>query len=141
MSDFYIVDEFKDKVFDVKVGYFYEDLHPKDLFDNSINPDTNKPYYDTDEMAKRIDEHQDAWFGFVCKYFYRDHEIGYANLGGLYYKDESAESIILKQQKTNEDCWYKDVIDEAKSQALDECRDIYNQLEFDFNFKKEALNG
>jgi hypothetical protein len=141
VSDFYIVDEFKDKVFDVKVGYFYEDIHPKDLFDNSINPDTNKPYYDTDEMAKRIDEHQDAWFGFVCKYFYRDHEIGNANLGGLYYKNESAESIILKQQKTNEDSWYADVVDEAKSQALDECRDIYNQLEFDFNFKKEALNG
>ena len=62
MSEHYSIDHLAHKVgpFDIRVGYFYEDIHPSDLFDNSTNPDTGKPYYDTDEMAKRIDANIDA---------------------------------------------------------------------------------
>ena len=57
MSEHYEVESLghKDGNFEVKVGYFYEDIHPSDLFDNSLDPDTGKPYHDTDEMARRID--------------------------------------------------------------------------------------
>ena len=53
MSEHYEVESLghKDGNFEVKVGYFYEDIHPSDLFDNSLDPDTGKPYHDTDEMA------------------------------------------------------------------------------------------
>ena len=71
MSEHYEVESLghKDGNFEVKVGYFYEDIHPQDLFDNSLDPDTGKPYYDTDEMARRIDMNIDAWFGFWAKYY------------------------------------------------------------------------
>ena len=133
MSDHHEVKQLahKDGIFDVSVGYFYEDIHPEDLFDNSIDPDTGKPYYDTDLMAKRIDSYQDAWFGFWVKYYYQGHEVGYANLGGLYYKDNDAESVIIEQAKTNDDCWYKDVMDEAKDQAMKDLRHLYNQMKLD----------
>ena len=83
MSEHYEVKQLAHNVgpFEIKVGYFYEDIHPEDLFDNSPNPDNNgKPYYDTDEMAKRIDGGLDAWFGFWAKVYYKGHEMGYAFL-------------------------------------------------------------
>ena len=63
MSEHYEVESLghKDGNFEVKVGYFYEDIHPSDLFDNSLDPDTGKPYHDTDEMARRIDANIDAF--------------------------------------------------------------------------------
>lgn len=44
MSEHYEIDSLKHKDgnFDVKVGYFYEDLHPADLYDNSPNPDDDE---------------------------------------------------------------------------------------------------
>ena len=141
MSEHYEINSLKHKDgnFDVKVGYFYEDLHPADLYDNSPNPDNDgKPYYDTDEMARRIDSNMDAWFGFWAKYYYKGHEVGYANLGGLYYENDDAEGVIVKEAKTGDDCWYKDVIDEAKDQAIKEVGDLHRQMELDFGPLKEV---
>ena len=134
MSEHYSIDHLAHKVgpFDIRVGYFYEDLHPSDLFDNSTNPDTGKPYYDTDEMAKRIDANIDAWFGFWCKVYYEGHEVGYANLGGLYYEDDHPESVIEKEAKSNDHGWYKDFIEEALDQARKETGDLYKQMQLDF---------
>ncbi len=144
MSEHYEVDSLghKDGNFDVKVGYFYEDIHPSDLFDNSPNPDNDgKPYYDTDEMAKRIDSGNDAWFGFWAKYFYKGHEVGYANLGGLYYENDHAEGVIEKEAKSGDHCWYKDVVEEAKDQAIKEVGDLHRQMELDFGkgFSTQAV--
>ena len=69
MSEHYEVESLghKDGNFEVKVGYFYEDIHPSDLFDNSLDPDTGKPYHDTDEMKEGDYEHLintfDKYFG------------------------------------------------------------------------------
>ena len=118
MSEHYEVDSLKHKDgnFDVKVGYFYEDIHPSDLFDNSPNPDDNgKPYYDTDEMAKRIDSNMDAWFGFWAKYYYKGHEVGYANLGGLYYAVDDAEGRFGKEAKEGDVFCNKEVKYEPKA--------------------------
>ena len=138
MSEHYSIDHLahKDGPFEIKVGYFYEDIHPEDLFDNSTNPDTGKPYYDTNEMAKRIDNHIDAWFGFWCKVYYEGHEVGYGNLGGLYYEDDHPEGVIEKQAKSNDHCWYGDVIDEALVQAKKETGDLYKQMKLDFEVDK-----
>jgi hypothetical protein len=40
----------------VIVDKSWEDIHPSDCFDTSINPDTGKPYYDVNEMCYKIDE-------------------------------------------------------------------------------------
>ena len=102
--------------FEVRVGYFYEDIHPNELFDDTV--------YETDKMAKRIDAGYDAWFGFWAKAYLDGHELGYANLGGLYYKDDHAESIIEKK----EEHWYEDVIYEAVEQAKKESGSLWKHL-------------
>ena len=102
--------------FEIRVGYFYEDIHPNELFDDTV--------YETDKMAKRIDAGYDAWFGFWAKAYLDGHELGYANLGGLYYKDDHAESIIEKK----EEHWYEDVIYEAVEQAKKESGSLWKHL-------------
>ena len=102
--------------FEVRVGYFYEDIDPNELFDDTV--------YETDKMAKRIDAGYDAWFGFWAKAYLDGHELGYANLGGLYYKDDHAESIIEKK----EEHWYEDVIYEAVEQAKKESGSLWKHL-------------
>ena len=120
----------KDGIFDVKVGYFPEDLHPEDLFDNSLNPETDKPYFDTDEMARRIDQDLDAWFGCWVTYYYQGHEVGSSRLGGLYYENEFAEDVIEKEFKEN-GCFLQDIIHEAREQAKSSVQVLYKNLERD----------
>lgn len=109
--------------FEVRVGYFYEDIHPNELFDDTV--------YETDKMAKRIDAGYDAWFGFWAKAYFNGHEMGHANLGGLYYKDDHAEGVIEKKQEY----WYDDVIWEAVEEAKKQTGDLYKQLKLNFSFE------
>jgi hypothetical protein len=106
--------------FDIRVGYYYEDIHPKDLYCDET---------DTDHMAKRIDEGYDAWFVFGARVYLRGHLMGSSSLGGLYYKDDHAESVIEKQAEHNDDCWYGDCIDEAIAEAKKESTELHKQLE------------
>ena len=118
----------KDGIFDVKIGYFPEDLHPEDLFDNSVDPKTNKPYYDTDEMARRIDADLDAWFGCWVTYYYQGHEVGSSSLGGLYYDNAFAENVIEEEFKKDYNSFVEDIMDEAKQEALTTVNSLHKQL-------------
>ncbi len=111
--------------FEIRVGYFYEDIHPNELYCDET---------DTDTMAKRIDAGYDAWFGFWAKAYFHGHEMGYANLGGLYYKDDHAEGVIEKK----DEYWYDDVIWEAVEEAKKQTGDLWKQLKL--NFREEDLN-
>lgn len=111
--------------FEIRVGYFYEDIHPNELYCDET---------DTDTMAKRIDAGYDAWFGFWAKAYFNGHEMGYANLGGLYYKDDHAEGVIEKK----DEYWYDDVIWEAVEEAKKQTGDLWKQLKL--NFREEDLN-
>jgi hypothetical protein len=82
-------------------------------------------------MAKRIDAGYDAWFGFWAKAYFNGHEMGHANLGGLYYKDDHAEGVIEKKQEY----WYDDVIWEAVEEAKKQTGDLYKQLKLNFSFE------
>ena len=125
MSEFYEVKDLRHNKdgFEVRVGYFYEDIHPNELYCDET---------DTDEMAKRIDAGYDAWFGFWAKAYFKGHEMGNANLGGLYYKDDHAESIIEKK----EEYWYDDVIWEALEDAKKQTGDLWKQLSLNFPVDK-----
>lgn len=127
MSEYYEVKDLRhDKDgFEIRVGYFYEDIHPNELYDDET---------DTDEMAKRIDAGYDAWFGFWAKAYFKGHEMGHANLGGLYYKDDHAEAVIEKK----DEYWYDDVIWEAVEDAKKQTGDLWKQLKL--NFREEDLN-
>ena len=82
-------------------------------------------------MAKRIDAGYDAWFGFWAKAYFNGHEMGHANLGGLYYKDDHAEGVIEKKREY----WYDDVIWEAVEEAKKQTGDLYKQLKLNFSFE------
>ena len=127
MSEHYEVKDLRHSKdgFEIRVGYFYEDIHPRDLYCDET---------DTDTMAKRIDAGYDAWFGFWAKAYFNGHEMGYANLGGLYYKDDHAEGVIEKK----DEYWYDDVIWEAVEEAKKQTGDLWKQLKL--NFREEDLN-
>jgi hypothetical protein len=124
MSEYYEIKDLRHEKdgFEIRVGYFYEDIHPNELYCDET---------DTDEMAKRIDAGYDAWFGFWAKAYFNGHEMGHANLGGLYYKDDHAEGVIEKKQEY----WYDDVIWEAVEEAKKQTGDLYKQLKLNFSFE------
>jgi hypothetical protein len=73
--------------FTVIVEKHYEECHPEDLFDTSINPDTGKPYYDVDQMCRDIDSGDLDWFILRVRVLLDDVELGSDIVGGFLYED------------------------------------------------------
>jgi hypothetical protein len=74
--------------FDIVVDKAYEDgIHPRDCFDDSIDPETNKPYFDIDQMCRDIDDGDLDWFFLRTRVFYKGVELAEEFLGGCMYKD------------------------------------------------------
>ncbi len=73
--------------FNVIVDKTWEDCHPRDLFDTSIDPDTNKPYYDVDDMCSKIDRGELDWFMLRVRVMHEDVELAVDYVGGFLYED------------------------------------------------------
>ena len=73
--------------FDIVFSISPEDIHPADCFDNSTDPKTGKPYYDTDQMARDIDNGLLSWFIARVQAFKNGILLGSEYLGGNLYKD------------------------------------------------------
>lgn len=73
--------------FDIIVDKTYEDLDPKDMFDDSIDPDTGKPYFDMDEIYSDINNGNLDWFMLRVRVFVAGVELGTDYVGGFLYKD------------------------------------------------------
>jgi hypothetical protein len=91
--------------FDVIVDKTYEDLNPRDLFDDTVS--------DIDEIIKDIDRGHLEWFMLRVRALVDGHELGSSYLGGMLYEDPSecltdgsAEDMI------------SEAIAEAKREAL-----------------------
>ena len=112
------VKEYKDGNFDVKVGYFPEDCHPSDSFDDTC--------YDTDEMARKIDMGYLDWFVARVQYLYDGIEMGSAYLGGNLYDD--AEKAIEEGLSG----YLDDMIDEARDEAQGRALEMVERLKKDF---------
>lgn len=65
----------------------WEDCHPGDCFDDGIDPDTGRPYYDIEQMCRDIDEGRMDWFMARARVFVEDVELSSACIGGLLYED------------------------------------------------------
>jgi hypothetical protein len=65
--------------FEVIVDKTYEDLHPRDCFDDSC--------YDITEMCQRIDSGQLDWFMLRVRVLVEGLEVGNSCLGGCLYDD------------------------------------------------------
>ena len=109
----------------IVVDKTWEDMHPKDCFDTSIDPDTGKPYFDIDEMCRKIDAYQLDWFMLRARVFYEDIELGRTIVGGFLYED--AREVL--QDGTADDLIY-DAMQEARERAA-ELKTKFMDLEVD----------
>lgn len=73
--------------FNVIVDKTWEDCHPRDLFDTSIDPDTGLPYYDVDDMCSKIDRGDLDWFMLRVRVMHEDVELAVDYVGGFLYED------------------------------------------------------
>lgn len=86
--------------FEIVFSIAPEDIHPSDCFDTSTDPDTGKPYYDTDKMARDIDNGLLCWFVARVQAFKNGILLGSDYLGGNLY--ENPEDFL-------KDDYYKDM--------------------------------
>ena len=84
--------------FEIIVDRTWEDLDPKDLFDDSV--------MDIKEIYSKIDRGIYEWFMLRVRALFEGHELGSAYLGGMLYEnarecltDGSAEDMIAEALK------------------------------------------
>jgi hypothetical protein len=96
----------------IVVDKTWEDSHPRDLFDTSIDPDTGRPYFDIEQMCQDIDDDKLDWFMLRARVFYENIELGRSIVGGFLYED--AREVL--QDGTAEDLMWE-AMQEAKKRA------------------------
>ncbi len=75
--------------FNVIVDKTWEDLPLEDLFDTTIDPETGKPYYDVQDMYRKIDRGDLDYFMLRVRAMYEDVELAVNYVGGFLYEDAS----------------------------------------------------
>jgi hypothetical protein len=105
--------------FDVIVDKTWEDIPLADLFDTSIDPDTGKPYFDVEDMSRKIDRCELDYFMLRVRVLLQGHELGSHYVGGFLYEDASE---VLR------DGVAEDMIYEAMLEAREEARKLVGFL-------------
>jgi hypothetical protein len=116
--------EFERDGFDIIVDKSYEDLHPRDCFDDSVT--------DIKELCEDIDSGKYDWFMLRVRVLVEGLELGSAYLGGCLYSD--AREVLT-------DGTAEDLIGEALKEAK---RDVYRLSkkfqELSFNIDREGVD-
>lgn len=97
--------EFTREGFDIVVDKTYEDLHPRDCFDDTC--------YDIKEMCDKIDRGHLDWFMLRVRVLVDGLEVGNSYLGGCLYDD--AREVLT--DGTAEDL-IEQALDEARAKVL-----------------------
>jgi len=105
--------------FDVIVDKTWEDIPLADLFDTSIDPDTGKPYFDVEDMSRKIDRCELDYFMLRVRVLLDGHELGSHYVGGFLYED--AREVLR-------DGVAEDMIYEAMMEAREEARRLVGFL-------------
>jgi len=113
MQHFDKLAEFEREGFTVIVDKTWEDIPLDHLFDTSIDPDTGKPYYDVEDMARQIDRGDLDYFMLRVRAFVGGHELGSSIVGGFLYED--AREVLT--DGTAEDLIWE-AIEEAKKEVV-----------------------
>jgi len=86
--------------FTVVVDKTWEDIPLNHLFDDSSD-ENGKPYYDIEDIARKVDRGDLDWFMLRVRVFYKGVELGTDYCGGFLYedardvlKDGTAEDMI-----------------------------------------------
>jgi hypothetical protein len=98
------LDSFERDGFLVIVDKTYEDIHPRELFDDSC--------HDIQDICRKIDDYTYEWFMLRVRVMLDGHELGSHYLGGCLYED--AREVLT--DGTAEDCISAALI-EARSEA------------------------
>lgn len=101
--------------FDIIASISPEDIHPDECFDTSIDPETNEPYYDTEQICRDIDSGKYQWFTLRVQAFKNGVLLGSAYLGANLY--ENPLDIIT-------DGSYQDF----RTEAIDEANETLSKL-------------
>ena len=112
MRDYITLAEYDRDGFNVIVDKTWEDLHPQDSFDTSINPDTGLPYYDVDDMCRKIDRGELDWFMLRVRVMHEDVELAVNYVGGFLYEDASE---VLRDGTAEDMIW--ETLEEAKKRV------------------------
>jgi hypothetical protein len=101
--------EYDREGFNVIVDKTWEDLHPQDSFDTSIDPDTGKPYYDIEDICRKIDRGDLDWFMLRVRVMHEDVELAVNYVGGFLYEDARE---VLTDGTAEDMIW--ETVEEAK---------------------------
>lgn len=107
--------------FEIIVDKTYEDLHPSDCFDTSIDPDTGKPYWDIKKMCRDIDAGNLEWFMLRVRCLISGHEMGSHFLGGCLYDWNKVADVMT-------DGTAEDMIHEALREAKQEVQRLKDKI-------------
>ena len=104
--------------FDIIIQTHPEDVYIRDMFDDSINPDTGKSYYDVGYMEQQVENGSAEWsvVNVLCNL--NGVELGSCALGGAYI-DEHYDLMSF--------VYDNGMIDEAKNDAkiwLDKTKEV-----------------
>jgi hypothetical protein len=98
--------------FEVIVDKSWEDLSPRDCFDDSVT--------DIDEIFRKIDNYDLDWFMLRVRVMIDGHELGSSIVGGFLYED--AKEVLT-------DGTAEDLIDEAIHEAKGSLPDLIKKLQ------------
>ena len=112
MRDYTTLAELDREGFNVIVDKTWEDLHPQDSFDTSIDPDTGKPYYDIEDMCRKIDRGDLDWFMLRVRVMHEDVELAVNYVGGFLYEDATE---VLRDGTAEDMIW--EAVEEAKKRV------------------------
>lgn len=79
--------------FEIVLDMTPEDMSLEDAFDDSIDPDTGKPFFDIKDMYRQIEQGNMAWFMLRARAFFEGHEFGDSCLGGLLYDVDKINDV------------------------------------------------
>jgi hypothetical protein len=105
--------------FNIVVDKTWEDMDVGDCFDDGIDPDTGKPYYDLDQMREDINSGQLDWFMLRVRVFVDDLELATDYVGGFLYED--AREVLT-------DGTAEDMIHTALESAKDRVYTLYQRF-------------
>ena len=80
--------------FDIIIDMTPEDMRLEDSFDDGIDPDTGKPYYDISDLYAQIEAGHLEWFQLRARAFFEGHEFGSAVIGGMLYETDKINDIF-----------------------------------------------
>jgi hypothetical protein len=109
MRDYITLAEYDRDGFNVIVDKTWEDLHPQDSFDTSTDPDTGMPYYDIEDMCRKIDRGDLDWFMLRVRVMHEDVELAVNYVGGFLYEDARE---VLTDGTAEDMIW--ETVEEAK---------------------------